>query len=77
MPVDEKAFEDFIKKAHDKKYAKKKTRKQAFDDFAKWKEGKLESLSNTKADENRALLRPSFHIAENHQLRRVPGVASQ
>jgi|TARA_A200000159_G_scaffold80550_1_gene74611 hypothetical protein len=42
MPVDEKAFEDFIKKAHDKKYAKKKTRKQAFDDFAKWKEGKLD-----------------------------------
>jgi|TARA_R110000796_G_scaffold18960_2_gene57056 hypothetical protein len=42
MPVDEKALEDFIKKAHDKKYAKKKTRKQAFDDFRKWKDGKLD-----------------------------------
>jgi hypothetical protein len=42
MPVDEKALEDFIKKAHDKKYAKKKTRKQAFDDFKKWKDGKLD-----------------------------------
>jgi hypothetical protein len=32
----------FIQNANEKKYAKKKTRKQAFDEFQKWKDGKLD-----------------------------------
>tara|TARA_A200000159_G_scaffold5177_1_gene4790 strand:- start:3806 stop:4009 length:204 start_codon:yes stop_codon:yes gene_type:complete len=42
MPVNQEALEQFIKKANEKKYAKKKSRKQAFDDFQKWKDGKLD-----------------------------------
>lgn len=42
MSIDVKAFEDFIKKASQKKYGKKKTRKQAYDDFQKWKDGKVD-----------------------------------
>lgn len=42
MPADNKALEAFVKKANDKKYEKKKTRKQAFDDYQKWKDGKLD-----------------------------------
>ena len=42
MSIDVKAFEDFIKKAAQKKYGKKKTRKQAYDDFQKWKDGKVD-----------------------------------
>jgi len=38
----EKRWAGFIKKANDKKYAKKKTRKQAFDEFQQWKAGKLD-----------------------------------
>ncbi len=42
MTEDANRFDAFIKKANDKKYAKKKTRKQAFDEFQKWKDGKLD-----------------------------------
>ena len=35
MTEDANRFDAFIKKANDKKYAKKKTRKQAFDEFQK------------------------------------------
>lgn len=42
MAADEKALEAFVKKANAKKYDKRKTRKQAFDDFQKWKDGKLD-----------------------------------
>lgn len=42
MSIDQSAIEDFIKKAAQKKYGKKKTRKQAYDDFQKWKEGKVD-----------------------------------
>lgn len=42
MSIDQSAIEDFIKKCSQKKNAKKKTRKQAYDDFQKWKEGKVD-----------------------------------
>jgi hypothetical protein len=42
MSEDEDKFGVFLKKSHDKKYARKKTRKAAFDDFQKWKDGKVD-----------------------------------
>ena len=42
MPVSQEQLEAFVKKAMEKKHAKKKTRKQAFDDFQKWKDGKYD-----------------------------------
>tara|TARA_R110000803_G_scaffold33454_2_gene73264 strand:+ start:178 stop:345 length:168 start_codon:yes stop_codon:yes gene_type:complete len=42
MSINQSAIEDFIKKSSQKKNAKKKTRKQAYDDFQKWKEGKVD-----------------------------------
>ncbi len=42
MTVSQEALEAFVKKANEKKYAKKKTRKVAFDDFKKWKDGKYD-----------------------------------
>lgn len=42
MPVNNETLEAFVKRAMAKKQAKKKTRKQAFDDFLKWKDGKYD-----------------------------------
>ena len=42
MPVSQEQLEAFVKKAMQKKHAKKKTRKQAFEDFQKWKDGKYD-----------------------------------
>jgi len=42
MSIDQNALEEFVKKAAQKKFSKKKTRKQAFDDFQKWQEGKVD-----------------------------------
>lgn len=42
MPMNQDQIDQFIKNAMEKKHAKKKTRKQAFEDFRKWKDGKLD-----------------------------------
>jgi|MDTG01.3.fsa_nt_gb hypothetical protein len=42
MIEDTSKFDAFIKKANDKKYAKKKTRKQAFNEYQAYRDGKLD-----------------------------------
>jgi hypothetical protein len=42
MTINQEALEEFVKKASKDKHQKRKTCKQAFDDFQKWKEGKVD-----------------------------------
>lgn len=42
MRVNQETIEQFVKRANAKKNAKKKTRKQAFEDYQKWKDGKYD-----------------------------------
>lgn len=52
--VNEEALAEFVKKANAKKHAKKKSRKTAFEDFKKWKDGKY--------DEETGLPRPPTRL---------------
>ena len=42
MPVSQEQLEAFVKRANEKKYAKKKSRKTVFEDYKKWKDGKYD-----------------------------------
>lgn len=42
MPATTEQLEAFVKRANEKKYAKKKSRKTAFEDYKKWKDGKYD-----------------------------------
>jgi len=63
MIEDTSKFDAFIKKANDKKYAKKKTRKQAFNEYQAYREGKL--------DKDTALPRPPGRM-RGKAIARVP-----
>jgi|TARA_R110002124_G_scaffold189027_1_gene356269 hypothetical protein len=63
MMEDASKFDAFIKKANDKKYAKKKTRKQAFSEFQAYRDGKL--------DQDTGLPRPPLRL-RGKTISRVP-----
>ena len=59
MSINAEQLEAFVKKAHAKKYSKKKTRKTAFDDYKKWKDGKY--------DKDTGLPKPPGRLRTRHQ----------